>query len=261
MIFSKKHKFLFIKGRKVGGTSFEVGLSNICGKNDIITPLIPIDEIYRIKNSKCHCQNFDNKKEFIDSYLNKLKNITDNNKLAKIKTPKGDFYNHISLRDVKRKLGSVIDDTQIFMIARSPYQYVISRLNHMVKFSSYKVSGERMKSNIPEMKKKIPQLLRLIETKKLQRNIDIYRLDNSINIENVKYLRYQNLENEYKNILQRFNIFENIQLPFLKKGLESNKDIIKSLFSIDQIKLINEYFYEEFEVLKFKSLNINNLDN
>ena len=253
MIFSKKYKFLFIKGRKVGGTSFEVGLSNICGKNDIITPLTPIDEIYRIKNIKCHCQNFDNEKEIIDSYLNILKNVPDPNALEQIKVPKGEFYNHISLREVRRKLGAEIDDAQIFMIARSPYQYVISRLNHMVKFSKYKVSGRRMKSDILEMKKKIPQLLKLLETNKLSRNIDIYRLHNGVNPKNVNYLRYENLENEFKKILKRFNIAENIKLPFLKEGLHSNEDIIKSLFSIDEIKKINEYFREEFEVLKFKS--------
>lgn len=44
MILSKEHKFVFIKGRKVAGTSVEVFLSEICGKNDIITPITPIDE-------------------------------------------------------------------------------------------------------------------------------------------------------------------------------------------------------------------------
>lgn len=123
----------------------------------------------------------------------------------------------------------------------------------MIKFSKYKISGKRMKSDILEMKKEIPQLLKLLETNKLSRNIDIYRLDNGINPKNVNYLRYENLENEFKKILKRFNITENIKLPFLKEGLHSNENIIKSLFSIDEIKMINEYFREEFEVLKFKS--------
>ena len=254
MIFSKKHKFLFIKGRKVGGTSLEVGLSNICGKDDIITPIMPVDELYRIKNSNCHCQNFDKNKEISESYINRLKNLSESNPLAKIKIPKGEFYNHISLKDAKQKLGSEIDNAQIFMIARSPYQCVISRLNHMIKISKYKLSGERMQSNILEMKKKKPELLKLIETNQLPRNIDIYRLPTDVNPENVNYLRYDNLENEFKKILKRFNIAENIKLPFLKEGLHSNENIIKSLFSIDEIKIIDEYLLEEFEVLKFKSL-------
>ena len=258
MIFSKKHKFLFIKGIKVGGTSFEVGLSNICGKNDIITPVTPIDEIYRIKNSKFHCQNFDTKTEIIDSYLNKLKNLSNPNELAKLTVPYSEFYNHMSLRELKRKLGSEVDDMQIFMIARSPYQYLISLLNHKVKIINYKESGERMQSDISEMKKQIPELLKLIKTKKLRRNIDIYRLYDGINTDNVNYLSYENLENEFKKILERFNIAEDIKLPFLKEGLHSNEDFIRSLFNINQINMINEYFHEEFEVLKFKPLNIKN---
>ncbi len=44
MILSKLHKFLFLKGRKVAGTSVEVFLSGICGPEDVITPITPIDE-------------------------------------------------------------------------------------------------------------------------------------------------------------------------------------------------------------------------
>ena len=109
-----------------------------------------------------------------------------------------------------------------------------------------------MKSDMLEMKKKIPKLLNLLETNKLPRNIDIYRLCNGINPKNVNYLRYENLENEFKNILKRYNIVENIKLPFLKEGLHSNENIVKSLFNTDEIKMINEYFREEFEVLKYK---------
>ena len=39
MIFSELHNFLFLKGRKVASTSFEVALSKICGAEDVITPI------------------------------------------------------------------------------------------------------------------------------------------------------------------------------------------------------------------------------
>ena len=49
MIFSKQNDFLFIKGRKVAGTSAEMALSTICGPEDIITPITPIDELERLR--------------------------------------------------------------------------------------------------------------------------------------------------------------------------------------------------------------------
>ena len=44
MIISHEHKFIFLKTRKTAGTSIELALSQLCGPNDIITPISPNDE-------------------------------------------------------------------------------------------------------------------------------------------------------------------------------------------------------------------------
>ena len=44
MIVSHSHGFIFLKTRKTAGTSLEIGLSEYCGPDDIITPISPEDE-------------------------------------------------------------------------------------------------------------------------------------------------------------------------------------------------------------------------
>ena len=58
MIISKANKFVFIKGRKVAGTSVEVGLSTLCTSEDILTPITPIDELLRLKATGLMAQNY-----------------------------------------------------------------------------------------------------------------------------------------------------------------------------------------------------------
>ena len=47
MIVSRVHKFIFLKTKKTAGTSIEIALSQLCGPDDIITPLTEIDEAQR----------------------------------------------------------------------------------------------------------------------------------------------------------------------------------------------------------------------
>ena len=92
MILSWKHKFIFIKGRKVGGTSIEMALSTICGPNDIVTPITPIDEKQRIAQGG-RCQNYSDSKDDEKKYLSNIEKMP-NNKLDKTKIADGKYYNH-----------------------------------------------------------------------------------------------------------------------------------------------------------------------
>ena len=47
MIVSHEHKFIFLRTKKTAGTSIELALSELCGPNDIITPLTGEDEARR----------------------------------------------------------------------------------------------------------------------------------------------------------------------------------------------------------------------
>ena len=73
---SKQNKFIFINGRKVAGKSLEVLLSAICGPEDIITPITPIDEQYRVLTGQRAAQNYGVSEDENNAYLNLLKTIS-----------------------------------------------------------------------------------------------------------------------------------------------------------------------------------------
>jgi len=47
MILSHEHKFIFLRTKKTAGTSIELALSELCGPDDVITPLTREDEARR----------------------------------------------------------------------------------------------------------------------------------------------------------------------------------------------------------------------
>ena len=50
MIISQRHRFIFIKTLKTAGTSLEVYLSDVCGDEDVVTPIYPPVAGHRARN-------------------------------------------------------------------------------------------------------------------------------------------------------------------------------------------------------------------
>jgi len=118
MIVSHKHKFIFVKTRKTAGTSLEIGLSQHCGPDDIITPIAAEDERIRSGLGFRGPQNFRRRhrwrrpRHLIRSVLGEM----------------GSYYNHMPARDIIHHLGArVWDDYFTFTIERDPYSKAISR--------------------------------------------------------------------------------------------------------------------------------------
>ncbi len=92
MIISHKHKFIYIKSNKTAGTSTEILLEKICGKDDIVTPITKRD-------SKTHTpRNHENK-----------------------------FYNHMGLHEIKNNINDdVFNSYYKFVNIRNPYDREVS---------------------------------------------------------------------------------------------------------------------------------------
>lgn len=101
-IISFKHKFIFIKTTKTGGTSIEVDLSRIAGPDAIVTPIIPAIMGHEPRN-------------FEDEDRNPL------------------YFNHMSAREIQALLGKEeFSDFYRFTVEREPIDKCLSHF-HMIK--------------------------------------------------------------------------------------------------------------------------------
>lgn len=127
MIYIKSLDLVFIKPRKVAGTSFEIALSHFCGPNDIITPLSCIDEDRRFRKTGLTPKNYKySPGDIFDFKLYKTlyDRVLYNKRLQK-------FYNHMSAKEILFVLGErEWNKAKKISIVRDPLDYVISYYYH-----------------------------------------------------------------------------------------------------------------------------------
>lgn len=102
MIASFSNDFIFIKTRKVGGTSLEIVLSAWCSGKDICSALPPADEEIRERYGGTVRNNF-----AADGSVR--------------------FYNHLSAAEIRAKLPKLWERAYTFTVERHPYEKVVSR--------------------------------------------------------------------------------------------------------------------------------------
>lgn len=124
MIVSHERKFVFVKTRKTSGTSMEISLSQICGKDDIITPISWEDELIRLDLGGRLPQNYQGRGE--ERYREMIKA----RKLKVLRARRrGRFYNHMPAVEIRDHLGKdVWEDYFTFSIERHPYEKVVSHV-------------------------------------------------------------------------------------------------------------------------------------
>jgi len=169
MIVSHELEIIFLKTKKVGGTSFEIALSKFCGQDCVITPITPSDERTRQQLGFRTAQNYLNSKWY--QYLN--------GKKVCFAQTKGKFFNHIPAFNVKLMVPpKVWNDYLIVSIVRSPFDAIISRY--------FWEGAEKTGLSFEKFVETYPQFL--------EENCAITHIENKSAVE--CYLRFENLEQD-----------------------------------------------------------------
>ncbi|KAB1064878.1 sulfotransferase family 2 domain-containing protein [Salibacter halophilus] len=227
MIISHKHRFIFIKTEKTAGTSIEIALSKICGPNDVITPIEPVDEEYRKEIGVRSCQNYRipfSKWSFKD-FLNSLKIL---------RLPS--FYNHMPAKKIKQYVTEdQWNDYYKFTFERNPFDKLISYYFWTNTNNDY--------SSIQEF----------IDSGKAKgiAGYDLYTINDEIVVD--KVYNYENLKEAMLDISSKLKLDEELKLPQRKaKGhVRKNRDHYSKVLNNDQIEWVKKEFFKEIDLFNY----------
>lgn len=229
MIISHKHKFIFLKTRKTAGTSLEIALSSICGKDDIITPISPIDNQVRLELGYRSSQNRSipfskySKKDYSNFLL----------KGEKIK-----FYNHIPAKLIRYYIGEEIwDDYYKFCFERNPFDKVLS-------FYYWRMRNRKTFMTLSEFINS--------EYLDILSGFDIYSINGFVAVNQI--FKYEELEQSLRKINLKLKLDYPLVLPSYKAKGQSRKDCrhYTEILSLEDKSKIEISFAREMRLLGYR---------
>jgi len=248
MILSVRHKFVFIKGMKVAGTSVEMALAPLCGAADIVTPISPVDELARMQRGG-RAQNYSTSRALEADWLQKIAHAKPED-LETIPQAPPVFYNHMSLFEVLNRYPQSLTGFRVIGIERSPYAKVISWANMRLTYGQYRDGSGEMRAQPEHIRAYLDQSF---ETGRVLdcRNIDRYRdVDGKVA---VTLMRYATLQADFDAFVQGLGM-ATPPLPHAKKGLMSDTLDPRDILRPDQIARVNSLFGEEFDAFGYERL-------
>ena len=200
MIISHSHRFIFIKSRKVAGTSVELFLSQFCGERDIITPLGPDEELRQGVTPR----NFS-----LSGRCHGYRRLVRGWKLVgRSAIGYGGFYSHIPAKEIRRLIGEEIwNGYYKFTIERNPWDRQVSLYHWHYRDIDAKPSFDLF--------------IRSPFHRKISPNFDTYAIGGKIATNYV--CRYETLEDDLAFVLRQVGIDSGVNLPRAKGGNRSER--------------------------------------
>ncbi len=220
MIISHKHKFIFLKTHKTGGTSLQIALSRHCGADDIISRIHHSDQEELQKaggldqqNSKVSLTRFNNRDWF--QYL--------------LRGRQQHFSEHLEARNIKRWLGDDIWNSYYkFCFERNPFDKVLS-------YYYWRTRNKEVS---------IDQFLE--ENLKALSDFSIYTINNNICVDDV--FLYENLKSSIDLLENRFQFEIDITNVKAKSSHRPKSQSSKEILTSNQMEKISKAFEREINL-------------
>lgn len=214
MIASFSHDFIFVKTRKVGGTSLEIVLSSWCSGRDICTPIPPEDEAIRA------------------SFGGQARNFrAAGGGLA--------FFNHMPGTAVRAALPGLWARAFKFAVDRHPYEKVVSRAWWNI--------GRRGGSPEAELDAEVETAI----ATKSYLNFPLYCESGQIIVDEV--WRYEEMWDRLRALAERLGQPIPETPPRAKGGHRRDRRPAREVLSADQRRRIAEDAAIEFELLRYEA--------
>jgi len=245
-IISFEHRFIFIKTRKVGGTSVEASLRTITSNDDIVPALGPRDE-YFCAVAGHFSRNYAHSPADEESYTELVLAKRFDEAIQFSRNMKKEYDTHMTARQVRRKLGKrAFSDFYSFSIERDPYSWLVSLVAYDNKAYN---EGVRSSIEIDELRERIRE--RLSRRNFLAgTNYPYYTISNRLAVDRV--IRYEHLEAEFGEVMREIGVEPTLAIPRLKENPQNAG--LDEIITPELDEMIRDRFRKVFELLDYPRL-------
>lgn len=241
MIYLAEQNLLFLKPKKVAGTSVEIAFSCNAGPNDIVTPLAPIDEKVRHEMGGTFPVNWARDPAFEDVYRKRFESYLESGQLPKrwfglrksrlYRKKQAKAFNHITPGQMKRAgLGALLKSARCVTICRDPYDQLVSYASHLAR----------------DKGKAVDQMIEKALSKK--------PINDAYYFGGVKpefLLRYETLKEDLARLEAEFGLNLVDNLPFTKNKARTDKRPARETLSEDHKARCRAIYARSFEAFGY----------
>jgi Sulfotransferase family len=228
MIVSHAHRFIFLKTKKTAGTSIELALSELCGPDDVISPLADVDEAQR--EGKRGAQNWR-----LHGWWGSPRPLRER-RWFKFTAEDYGFYNHMPAAEAK----TLLDDEKVwrsyfkFAFDRNPWDRQVSWYHHRYR-----------RSDNP------PSFAKFMKSDRRARidNYDIYSIGGELAVDFVGH--FESLEQDLKHALDQVGLKLEKPLPRAKATFRRSSAPYRDYYDGDTRAIVGDWYAREIELLDY----------
>jgi sulfotransferase famil protein len=228
MIVSHAHRFIFLKTKKTAGTSIELALSELCGPDDVISPLAEVDEAQR--EGKRGAQNWR-----LHGWWGSPRPLWER-RWFKFTAEDHGFYNHMPAAEAK----ALLDDDKAwrsyfkFAFDRNPWDRQVSWYHHRYRrsdnpppFAKFMKSDRRARIN----------------------NYEIYSIGGELAVDFVGH--FESLEQDLRHALDQVGLKFDKPLPRAKATFRRSSAPYRDYYDGDTRAIVGDWYAREIELLDY----------